>query len=243
MDDMSDTSPEKTPLLGLDWVRTIAGALAAVSSTVLLSTLGAAGTLVGAAVGSIAATIATALYSQGLDRSRNRVRALSGLRTGRLPDEQDPEEAAAPEPARAGWLDRLRQVGWRRLAVPALVLFLVVLAAVTVFELAAGRTLAATVRGDSGGGTTISHVTRSGDGGSHHPTPPSGGATPTGTPSTGTSEPSASPTPSQEPSSTPSGDPTSTSSPSVQSTPTDTPAPTFGSTPSVPTTPDAQPTQ
>ena len=68
---MSDDTPRSR--LGLDWSNTLAGALAAVSSAVLLSTLGAAGTLIGAAVGSIAATIGTALYSQGLAKSKEKV--------------------------------------------------------------------------------------------------------------------------------------------------------------------------
>ena len=59
--------------LGIDWLKTIAGALAAVSAAVLLSTLGAAGTIIGAALGSVVATVGGALYSQGLARSHERV--------------------------------------------------------------------------------------------------------------------------------------------------------------------------
>jgi hypothetical protein len=59
--------------LELDWLKTIAGALAAVSSAVLLSTLGAAGTIIGAALGSVVATVGSALYSQGLARSGERL--------------------------------------------------------------------------------------------------------------------------------------------------------------------------
>src|SRR5688572_6265859 len=68
---MSDDTPGSK--LDLDWSNTLAGALAAVSSAVLLSTLGAAGTLIGAAVGSLAATIGTALYAQGLAKSKEKV--------------------------------------------------------------------------------------------------------------------------------------------------------------------------
>jgi hypothetical protein len=68
---MSDDTPGSK--LDIDWSNTLAGALAAVSSAVLLSTLGAAGTLIGAAVGSLAATIGTALYAQGLAKSREKV--------------------------------------------------------------------------------------------------------------------------------------------------------------------------
>ena len=59
--------------LGIDWLKTIAAALAAMSSAVLLSTLGAAGTIIGAALGSVVATVGGALYSQGLGRSRERL--------------------------------------------------------------------------------------------------------------------------------------------------------------------------
>ena len=59
--------------LEIDWLRTIAGALAAVSSAVALSTLGAAGTIIGAALGSVIATVGGALYGHGLDRSRRRL--------------------------------------------------------------------------------------------------------------------------------------------------------------------------
>ena len=64
---MSEDTGQK---LEIDWLKTIAGALAAVSSAVLLSTLGAAGTLIGAALGSVIATVGGALYTQGLATSR-----------------------------------------------------------------------------------------------------------------------------------------------------------------------------
>jgi hypothetical protein len=67
---MTDTAP---PKLEIDWLKTVGGALAAVSSAVLLSTLGAAGTIIGAALGSVVVTVGGALYSQGLVRSRQRL--------------------------------------------------------------------------------------------------------------------------------------------------------------------------
>jgi hypothetical protein len=66
-------TPDHTHRLEIDWVKTVAGALAAVSSAVLLSTLGAAGTIIGAALGSVVITVGSALYSQGLARSRHRL--------------------------------------------------------------------------------------------------------------------------------------------------------------------------
>ena len=61
---------DKSEGVHIDWTRTIAGALAAVASAVLLSTLGAVGTIIGAAVGSIVVTIASALFTQGLSSSK-----------------------------------------------------------------------------------------------------------------------------------------------------------------------------
>src|SRR4051812_24572287 len=48
----------------VDWLRAIAGALAAVVSAVLLSTLGEVGTLLGAALGSLILTIGSALFAR-----------------------------------------------------------------------------------------------------------------------------------------------------------------------------------
>lgn len=62
-----------TPKLDIDWLKTAAGALAAVTTAVLLSTLGAVGTLIGAALGSVGATVGSALYAQALAKSRQTV--------------------------------------------------------------------------------------------------------------------------------------------------------------------------
>ncbi len=57
----------------VSWVQVSASALAAVSSAVLLSTVGVAGTLIGAAVGSVIATVGSQVYSHYLGVSRDRV--------------------------------------------------------------------------------------------------------------------------------------------------------------------------
>ena len=75
---------DPSPKLDIDWLKTIAGALAAVSSAVLLSTLGAAGTIIGAALGSVIATVGGALYSQGLARSRERLAQAQSLALRRV---------------------------------------------------------------------------------------------------------------------------------------------------------------
>src|SRR6187399_3076919 len=67
---MTSDTPQK---LEIDWLKTAGGAFAAVSSAFLLSTLGAAGTIIGAALGSVIVTVGGALYSQGLARSHQRL--------------------------------------------------------------------------------------------------------------------------------------------------------------------------
>lgn len=65
---------KKEPLLGLSWLQLIAGSLAAMTSAWIASAFGVSGTIVGAAVGSLSASIATALYMQSLSRGHQLVR-------------------------------------------------------------------------------------------------------------------------------------------------------------------------
>ena len=70
---MAAHDTDNPPKLDIDWLKTAAGALAAVTTAVLLSTLGAVGTLIGAALGSVAATLGSAIYAQGLAKSKRAV--------------------------------------------------------------------------------------------------------------------------------------------------------------------------
>ena len=81
---MPDQIPDEKPRVQIDWVKIFAGALAAVSSAVVLSTLGAAGTIVGAALGSVVVSVSSSLYSTGLARSRERVARAQGLALQRV---------------------------------------------------------------------------------------------------------------------------------------------------------------
>ncbi len=63
----------------VNWVQALAAALAAMTSAVLLSTVGGAGTIIGAAVGSVIATVGSAVYSYYLETSKKRVAAASAL--------------------------------------------------------------------------------------------------------------------------------------------------------------------
>ena len=64
----------------INWVQASAGALAAMSSAVLLSTVGVAGTIIGAALGSVLVTIGAEIYSATLHASRSRVGAVASTR-------------------------------------------------------------------------------------------------------------------------------------------------------------------
>ncbi len=175
------------PKLDIDWSRTLAGALAAMSSAVLLSTLGAVGTLIGAAVGSLVATIGTALYAQGLAKSREKValaqvasrnkiavakaevrrarRGTNGPTTeirlehaeeelaeaeaeldGAVGDDHevtpgDPAPDGPPADLGLGWRERLARLPWKRIALSAAATFVVVVLAIVIFELIAGRSV------------------------------------------------------------------------------------------------------
>lgn len=91
---MTTDEPRKPPTI--NWVQVIAAALAAMSSAVLLSTLGVAGTIIGAAVGSVTASVAGALYTRGLDVSRQQVagQAAAIKRLGRARNQLDEAVAA-----------------------------------------------------------------------------------------------------------------------------------------------------
>ncbi|WP_408896767.1 hypothetical protein ACJ5H2_17775 [Nocardioides sp. R1-1] len=88
----------------IDWPATVAGAAAAVTVAVLLSTLGAAGTLIGAALGSVIATVSTALYKQGIESSRRRMAEVqaAALQRVNLADQSVRRAARRSDPEAAG---------------------------------------------------------------------------------------------------------------------------------------------
>lgn len=181
----------------IDWPATFAGAAAAVTVAVLLSTLGAAGTLIGAAVGSVVATVSTALYKQGIESSRRRMAEVQALalqkvnladqelrRAERRPDgpraEQDvararerldeassalapeveqPEQAAGPavaavEDAPGRWA----ALPWRRIALVAVAVFVLSLAAISVIEVLAGKSVSTITGGTDDDRTSITGI-------------------------------------------------------------------------------------
>lgn len=200
-----DETDEKPGRLQLSPVQVAAGALAAVSSAVVLSFFGVAGTVIGAAMASIVSTVGSALYSLSLNRTSEqlrRAREQLGARTAQpartaedaatqvLPAHLDPRRAPAP---------RRRRVRWPRAAGYAVVVFAVAMAVVTSIELVGQRPVSALVGGTdtSSSRTTIGALTNASSSRDVPPSdsPPSStpGAPATGQPGDG-SRPSATPT-------------------------------------------------
>lgn len=164
----SPTNPDDTPRkIDLNLTHVAAAALAAVTTAVLGSGLGAAGTLIGAAGASVITTVGTAVCKASLERSRERVRSLAqrsrplptsreGSRTesshpaavnAPLGDEQLTDSARGPQP----W-DRSRRfttLRWAAVIVGTLGAFVLAMMVITGFEWASGETV-----GGNGTGTT-----------------------------------------------------------------------------------------
>ena len=190
----SDLTPRATDL---KLSRVAAAALAAVTTALLGSRLGAEGTLIGAAGASVITTVATSVYQASLERSRERVRSMAHRNRPAHPaavdtlpaedtllaGEQLRDHAAQPPPSSG------RSTGWRwaGVVVAALGGFALAMMVITGIEWASGRTV-----GGNGKGTTIGQVVN-GQSGPHQPTAPPATTTPE-TPTeqpTETSEPTA----------------------------------------------------
>jgi len=225
-----DHAEEASKPLGLSLTQIAGGALAAVTAAVAASFLGVAGTLIGAALGSVVSSVAAALYSTSLTRAARVSKVLvvrpAGSGTGPLEaSAQDPAAvpSAVPREPLAGplptqWWKKLR---WGPVAGVAGVLFVAAMVVVNLSEIAIGHPL-----GNSG--TTGTTLTNLDGGGAATPSPSSGtpGSSPTATPTPSSSGPQASPTPSA--SGNPTGSPSPTASPAPSSTGTTTSSPTTG---------------
>ncbi|HVK27118.1 MAG TPA: hypothetical protein VM575_02170 [Nocardioides sp.] len=141
---------------GIDWPATFAGAGAAVTVALLLSTLGAAGTLIGAALGSVVATVSTALYKQGIESSRRRVAEVQAAalereaaKAHRHSESRDVSTGEIPvPPAPAG--NRWAALPWKRLAALAAVVFLIAVVVISAIELLAGESVSSITGGTDG---------------------------------------------------------------------------------------------
>ena len=197
---------EKAGSLDLSVPKVAGGALAAMTTAALGSQLGVAGTLVGAAIASVIAAVATSLYTASLRHTGERLRTVipagrprSGGRASSGPASmaESPAHhviASSPTPSAAS-LSPSRRLNWAGILVGAVAAFALAAVAVTGIELASGRALS----GDEG--TTIGQVSD----------PAQVKAVPTADPTpdptvtvTQSSEPEPSPTETQAPQETPS---------------------------------------
>lgn len=161
---------EEVPRLQLSLVQVIAAALASITSAVILSRFGVAGTYVGTAVGSIVSTVSVAVYSHTMRQARRRVHTYTQHHhAGRVieaPPVRTPPAAwnrshppsRSPPPVtvrasrghRGGWRaqwDRLERwfAGlplWGKAGLMATTAFVVAVAAVVLFQFLSGHSLA-----------------------------------------------------------------------------------------------------
>ena len=127
---------EQKTTIQLSAAQIVSGALASVSAAIVASTFGGAGTLIGAAVTSIVATIGGALYTHAIEQAHARARLRRNLATGATTRQAPP----APPPAGG--------VSWRTVyavAGAAVAVFALALGALTVIEAVAREPVAALV--------------------------------------------------------------------------------------------------
>ena len=156
-----DTTVDQPKGFTLNPVQVAAGALAAVSSAVGASFFGVAGTLIGAALGSVIASVSTALYTESLRKTNEGIKRvltrrpvdeapLAGPVTAVLPAHLSPRHA--PED-RGG-------LRWSRVGGYAAAVFVAAMLIVTGIELVGQQPVSALV-GDtaSSGSTTLGQLT------------------------------------------------------------------------------------
>jgi hypothetical protein len=158
--------------LELNWVQALASGLAALSSAVLLSTLGATGTVIGAAVGSVVVTVGSAFYSHYLAVSKARVaaareaarqraaRALSRARSESVLDpphaapriaeaQQELRQAGGRPEASVRWREVARGLRWKPVLLASAAIFVLVMGTIVSLELMTGRALSSYTGGTS----------------------------------------------------------------------------------------------
>lgn len=255
-DGNDDKPTEPRRLFDLSATQLVGGALAAMTSAVIGARLGVAGTILGAAIGSIVAGIAGSLYTASLKHTKEKLTSALVGRVGdtrveithvapetaadrdwswQAPAEQSPPAAVAPasaEPvARAADVGApgLRQprMPWKPILISTAAVFLLAIAGLTTVELISGKALS------GGQGTTITQVSegRSGDSDERPSVIPS--STPSAESSTEpTPESSATPEPSPSSTTEPSASPSESAPPSESSEPSASSEPTESTSPS-----------
>ncbi len=175
------TSDTDKPKFAVNGAQVVGSALAAVTSAVLLSTLGAAGTIIGAAGSSLVFTVGGAFYARSVQAGRERVAQAAAVAKEKvqqsrqrqvvLPpgalaeraearddqadaeDELDRLEDDGPADA-VSWRDTLRQLPWRRIVAVSAGIFVAVMVAILAFELTVGRSVSSFTGGSESGSSS-----------------------------------------------------------------------------------------
>ena len=170
----------------VNWVGAVGSGLGSVTSAVLLSTTGAAGTWIGAGIGTFIITVGGAIYGYYLQRAKTGIeKTADKLKTGvqdnkpekptSISAERDPKDPAASkaptdneqtgseavgQQAKPTFTEALKNIRWKRVAGWTAVLFAVTMAVILVFELATGRPVSSYTGGSSpdSTGTSITGV-------------------------------------------------------------------------------------
>ncbi|MEP6665151.1 MAG: hypothetical protein ABJA81_01770 [Nocardioidaceae bacterium] len=146
------------PTINLSGPQILAGALAAASAAVVSSWMGVAGTVLGAVVVSLVASIGAALYTPSLERSSQKLREtlpVKAVRPGGTPTVVPPAvETPAPAPANR----RSSHLQWRTVAPSAAASLVLGLALLTGFEAILGKPASSLTGSGGSGGTTVSSL-------------------------------------------------------------------------------------
>jgi len=175
--DMAKENEKKGP--EINWVGAIGSGLGSVTSAVLLSTTGAAGTWIGAGIGTFIITVGGAIYGYYLQRAKTGIektadklnlpappskRGSSRADTKTITAEKDPNQPAksqqqpddeaemaaeGEEKTKPTFKKALRNINWKRVGGWALVLFAITMGIIFVFELATGRPVSSYTGGTS----------------------------------------------------------------------------------------------
>jgi hypothetical protein len=159
--DRPDDSEKESKGTTLSPVQLTAGALSAVSTAVVASFFGVAGTLIGTALASVISTVSATLYSSSLQKTNERLRrvreglterqprvtdqgAAEPATTRMLPADLDPRRAPAPRP----------RPRWGRVAAYAVGVFAIAMGILTGVEVIGQQPVSALVGASQTTGTT-----------------------------------------------------------------------------------------
>ena len=175
---VTEETQDSRQKLELNPVQVMASALAAVTSAVLLSTLGTAGTIIGAAIGSLIATSGAAIYAYSLRVGRERVAAAQAAAIAKVNRRRSGgstrqiEVLEKPEDTRRQSLrEILPRLPWKWIAIVAGAIFVVTMLVIVGFELLTGRSVSTYTGGSDGGGHRTSLGLGSSSKASQSPTP------------------------------------------------------------------------